>query len=124
MARIRTIKPIFFRSHAVADLPSDACRLTWIGLWTYCDDHGRGLDDPRLVKGEIWPLYDRITAKVVETHLHELAKEPDPMICRYVVDGRKYLHVVNWHKHQRVNRPGPSLVPQCPIPEHVEEDAA
>lgn len=113
MPRIRTIKPQFFRSHQIADLSSDACRLTCIGLWTYCDDAGRGIDDARVVKGEIWPLHDRVTAKVVEKHLAELAAGDDPIICRYVSAGRRYLHVVKWAEHQRVNRPTPSRIPPC-----------
>lgn len=116
MARIRTIKPGFFRSQSVAELPSDACRITWAGMWTYCDDHGRGIDDARLVKGEIWALHDRITAKVVETHLAALASADD-MICRYETAGRRYLHVVKWSEHQRVNRPQPSQFPPCPTHE-------
>lgn len=114
MARIRTIKPQFFRSADVAELPSDACRITWVGLWTYCDDAGRGLDDARLVKGEIWPLHDRMTAKSVESHLVALASAPDPLICRYEIAGRRYLHVVNWKRHQKINRPQPSQLPACP----------
>lgn len=114
MARIRSIKPGFFRSASVAELSSDACRITWIGLWTYCDDYGRGIDDSRLVKGEIWALHDRVTAKVVEGHLVDLADSEDPMICRYEMGGRRYLHVVNWRLHQKINRPTPSVIPPCP----------
>lgn len=114
MARIRTIKPTFFRSHDVADLPNDACRLTWIGLWTYCDDHGRGLDDPRLIKGELWPLHDRVTAKVVETHLQAMAKGDDPLICRYELKGKRFLHVPKWGDHQKVSHPTVSGIPPCP----------
>lgn len=40
MAKIRSIKPDFFTSEDVSALPLRA-RLTWIGLWTHCDDHGR-----------------------------------------------------------------------------------
>jgi hypothetical protein len=123
MARIRTIKPNFFRSHNVADLSTDACRITWAGLWTYCDDAGRGLDDARLVKGEIWPLHDRITAKVVEVHLTELADGDDPMICRYVIGAKRFLHVINWDKHQKINRPQPSRIDSCPIHDSFTESA-
>lgn len=49
MARIRTIKPSFFRSEDVAALPLRA-RLLWIGLWTQCDDQGRTKDNKQLIK--------------------------------------------------------------------------
>ena len=48
MGRIRSIKPEFFTSEVVAELPLST-RLTFIGLWTYVDDNGVGLDNELLV---------------------------------------------------------------------------
>ena len=110
MARIRTIKPAFFRSLTVTELPKPT-RLTWIGLWTYVDDSGRGVDDARLIKAELWPLDDDYTAKKVEKDLQLL--EANGSIRRYVVDGRKYLHIVEWH-HQRIDKPTPTVLPEPP----------
>lgn len=110
MARIRTIKPAFFSSLSNAELPK-ATRLTWIGLWTYVDDAGRAVDDPRLVKAAIWPLDDDYTTKKVDADLALLAKVGK--IERYKVAGRAYLRVVEWH-HQRINRPVPSTLPPSP----------
>lgn len=110
MARIRTIKPAFFSSLSNAELPKPT-RLTWIGLWTYVDDAGRAVDDPRLVKAAIWPLDDDYTTKKVDSDLALLASAGK--IERYVVDGRRYLRVVEWH-HQRINRPVPSTLPASP----------
>lgn len=110
MARIRTIKPAFFSSLTNAELPKPT-RLTWIGLWTYVDDAGRGVDDPRLVKASIWPLDDDYTTKKIDADLGLLAKAGK--IERYKVAGRRYLRVVEWH-HQRINRPVPSTLPASP----------
>jgi hypothetical protein len=110
VARIRTIKPGFFRSLTVTELPKPT-RLTWIGLWTYVDDAGRGVDDARLIKAELWPLDDDYPAKKVEKDLQLL--EANGSIRRYVVDGRKYLAIVEWH-HQRIDKPTPSLLPPPP----------
>jgi hypothetical protein len=121
LARIRAVKPAFFKSVSVAELPSDACRLTWIGLWTYADDAGRGVDDARLVKGEIWALHDKQTAKTVEKHLQAIADAG--MICRYETGGRRYLHVINWRRHQTINRPQPSMIPPCPVHDSFSEPA-
>jgi hypothetical protein len=107
MARIRTIKPGFFESEDVSVLPLRA-RLTWIGLWTQCDDHGRTKDNARLIKARIWPL-DDVTLRDVEDDLITLAAEG--RIVRYEVDGKRYLAVVNWRNHQTINRPSPSNIP-------------
>jgi hypothetical protein len=37
-----------------------------------------------------------------------------PALCRYEVDGRKYLHAVKWSNHQRVSHPRDSRIPACP----------
>jgi hypothetical protein len=107
MARIRSIKPEFFTSISVANLPIEA-RLTFIGLWTHCDDEGRCVDDARLIKAAVWPLDDR-TAADIETDLGALSE--GSLIARYVVRGRRYIAVTGWLEHQRINRPSPSKFP-------------
>lgn len=108
MARIRTIKPDFFRSDDVAQL-SYRARLTWVGLWTYVDDEGRGKDNARIIKGDLWPLEDGVTHKDVETDLGELSKAG--RIRRYEVDGEKYLLILKWTDHQRIAKPTASKLP-------------
>jgi hypothetical protein len=107
MARIRTIKPGFFRSEDVSALPMRA-RLTWIGLWTQCDDQGRTKDNPKLIKADVWPL-DPVTLTEIEEDLITLADHG--RIVRYEVDGRRYLEITNWSDHQSINRPTPSKIP-------------
>ena len=111
MARIRTIKPGFFESEDVSALPLRA-RLTWIGLWTQCDDHGRTKDNARLIKARIWPL-DEVSLRDVEDDLVTLADHQ--RIVRYEVDGKRYLAIVNWHEHQSINRPSKSTIPPPPV---------
>ncbi|MGH3095485.1 MAG: hypothetical protein ACRDMV_05730 [Streptosporangiales bacterium] len=107
MPRIRTIKPGFFRSEDVSTLPLRA-RLTWIGLWTHCDDQGRTKDNARLIKGDIWPL-DDVSLRDIEEDLETLSAHG--RIVRYEVDGRCYLAVTNWSDHQRIQKPSPSNIP-------------
>jgi hypothetical protein len=114
VARIRTIKPEFFTSLSVASLKLTA-RLTFIGLWTHCDDEGRCVDEARLVKAALWPLDDR-TAADVESDLRALAASA--LIIRYEVGGRRYLAVSGWAEHQRINRPTPSRIPPPPKGTH------
>lgn len=106
MPRIRTIKPEFFTSLSNADLSIPA-RLTFIGLWTHCDDEGRCVDDPRLIKAAVWPLERSV--KAIESDLQELEK--DNKIHRYIVADRRYLLITEWQTHQRINRPTPSKFP-------------
>lgn len=108
MARIRTIKPSFFSSLTIAELPIPA-RLTFVGLWTYVDDEGRGVDDPRLVKAELWPLDDDMTTRKVDAHLTAFAD--GGLIMRYQFSGRRYLQIIGWGEHQRINRPQQSKFP-------------
>jgi hypothetical protein len=110
MARIRTIKPEFFTSESVSALPYSA-RLTFIGLWTYCDDEWRGVDNVKLIRAAIWPLDDR-TLGDIEKDIDELAAHG--MVVRYTVNGRNYLHIPGMGTHQRVNRPTGSKLPAPP----------
>lgn len=110
MARIRTIKPEFFTSLTIADLPFTA-RLTFIGLWTEADDEGRLLYDPRLVRAAVWPLDDRSVEDVVND-VGALTERS--LIVHYKVDGREYLQINGWAEHQKINRPQPSKLPPPP----------
>jgi hypothetical protein len=108
MARIRTIKPDFFTSDTVSSLPLRA-RLTWIGLWTHCDDHGRCRDNVKLVKAAVWPL-DDVSIRDIEMDLNTLAD--CRLIYRYVgSDGKQYIQVTNWREHQKVDHPSKSNIP-------------
>jgi hypothetical protein len=111
MARIRSVKPSFFRSSTVTTLPLPA-RLTFIGLWTYVDDEGRGLDDSRLIKADIWPLDDHHTSKRVETDLCQIAAAG--LIERYTVSDKHFLRVRSWKEHQRISHPSRSEYPPPP----------
>jgi hypothetical protein len=114
MARIRTIKPSMFASLTVCSWPIPV-RWTFAGLFTYVDDKGRGLDETRLIKAELYPLDDAMTAKKVGQHLEAIEKNGP--LCRYRVDGATYLHITSWSEHQRINRPTGSRIPPCPTHE-------
>lgn len=111
MPRIRSIKPDFFTSEDVASLPYRA-RLTWIGLWTHVDDHGRAKDNPKLIRAAVWPL-DDLTLDDVVDDLDQLVAAG--RIVRYASDGSGFLAIVGWHDHQAINRPKDSRFP-APAP--------
>lgn len=110
MARIRSVKPEAFTSETLARCSVPA-RWTFAGLWCYVDDEGRGRSNAGLIKAAVWPLDDDVTVKHVASYLDEL--EAERLICRYEVDGKAYLHVVNFGEHQHPNRPSPSSQPAC-----------
>ncbi len=120
MARIRTIKPEAFTSRETSAM-TDAVFRTFTGLFCYVDDKGRGEDDADLIVAAVAPRIKTKTARVIAGHLAELARGDDAPLCRYEVDGVPYLHLVNFLKHQRINRPTPSKLPGCPKhdPEHL-----
>jgi len=107
--RIRTIKPSFWKDLDVCSLPVPI-RLHYIGLWNYADDEGRGIDEPRLLKGELWPMDNAITPKKIEDFMASL--QASGRILRYTSEGGDALFQVrNWSQHQVINRPQPSLLP-------------
>ncbi|MEU6664058.1 hypothetical protein [Streptomyces sp. NPDC046821] len=112
MARIRTIKPEAFTSESLAEVSVDAER-TFFGLLTQADDHGRHRDNAAIIAGLLWPLRAEHTSVHVEDDLHQLANAD--LVCRYTgCDGRRYLHIVTWSDHQKIDKPSQSRLPSCP----------
>ncbi len=112
MARIRTVKPEMFESESLAEC-SVTAMLTFIGLLTQADDSGRHRDHPAIIAGRLWALRPEHTATHVAQNLEELAAAG--LICRYTgCDGRGWLHIVTWERHQKIDRPSASRLPRCP----------
>lgn len=122
MARIRSIKPEVRKSLTVGGWPREV-RLSWVYLWGYLDDYGRGVDDTRLIIAECFPLDRDVTERKMDRWLSLMAEKPEhdlddePALCRYETGGRRYLHAVKWKEHQKVSHPQPSRIPPCPIHE-------
>ncbi|MFJ6574150.1 hypothetical protein ACIQNU_42845 [Streptomyces sp. NPDC091292] len=111
MARIRTIKPEAFFSESLAEVSVEAER-TFFGLLTQSDDHGRHRDNAAIIAGLLWPLRAERTSVHVEDDLQQLANAG--LICRYTgCDGRRYLHIVTWSQHQKIDKPSQSRLPSC-----------
>ena len=107
MARIRTIKPEFPQSETIGRLSRDA-RLLFIQLWTIADDAGRMRGASRMIASLLYP-YDDDAGKLIGKWLEEL--ESKGCIQRYDVDGSSYVQIVNWLKHQKIDRPSESRLP-------------
>lgn len=109
MARIRSIKPTFFRSRSVRALTSDE-KLVWIGLWVTADDAGRLMDEPEILVGDLWAL--SLNATKINRALDGLAAKG--RIFRYIVDEERYIQVNGW-EHQKISHPTPSDLPPAPV---------
>jgi len=117
MARIRTIKPEFFRHGGLFDAEQETglpLRLAFAGLWTACDKEGRFLWRPRELKLDCLPHDGIDFSRVLD------ALRTRGFIEKYSVEGVDYGFVPSWHRHQAVNnRETPSSLP-CPSKESIE----
>src|SRR5262252_4687486 len=111
MARYRTIKPELFADEKLTECTVDA-RFTFVGLLPFVDDMGRRQYHPRRIKSEVFPGDDDITANVVDACVQELAKAG--VVELYSVDGKRYLRIPHFLRHQVINRPGHCYVPPSP----------
>ena len=111
--RIRSIKPEFWRSQDIADLSVED-RLLFIGLWSYVDDNGVGVDLAPVIAADLFAFDlsrdSRDTLARVSGGLQRLAEAG--RIVRYEVDGKPFLEIVNWKKHQRIDKPNKPRFPQ------------
>ncbi|MGW3058457.1 hypothetical protein ACWC98_21350 [Streptomyces goshikiensis] len=115
MARIRTIKPEAFESEDLASVDVTAV-LTFFGLLTQADDSGRFRDHPAVIAGRLWALRPEHTPAHVAHDLKQLAEVG--LVCRYTgCDGKSWLHIVTWDRHQKINRASDSRLPRCPTHE-------
>ena len=113
MARIRTIKPEFWRNEALSNISSEACLLA-IGLLNHCDDEGYFNANPKLVESDVFPL--RNLSSTTTVLLRELSD------IGYInlfsgSDGKTYGHIVNFSKHQVINKKNSSKIKElCELP--------
>ncbi|WP_327255448.1 hypothetical protein [Streptomyces sp. NBC_01244] len=113
MARIRTIKPEWFQSEALAKVSLHAER-TFLGLISHADDSGRHKDLASLITGHVWMVRGDPDVTAVEQDLDALAGVG--VLCRYIgCDGKPNLHLVSWEKHQRIDKRSASRLSRCPL---------
>lgn len=101
MARIRTVKPEFFRHEGLQDLeianPGASCMLVFEGLWGHCDAQGVFEYRPRQLKLDILPFlpFD------METTLGLL--EEAGFVQVFENDGKRYGFISSFTEHQRLS---------------------
>lgn len=123
MARIRTIKPEFFKHEELHHLELETglpVRLAFVGLWTQCDREGRFRWQPRVLKTDILPFDDCDFSLVLD------ALHAGGFIQKYEAGGKWYGCVPTFHSHQTVNhREAESKIPEPPtLTETTRDDAS
>jgi hypothetical protein len=111
MARIRTIKPDFWTDEKLTECSMSA-RLLFIGSWNFADDNGNLEASAKQLKMKVFPA-DNIDCQPL---LDELINHG--ILMEYSVNGKKYLHIKGFKKHQVINRPSNSNIPQPLLTEH------
>lgn len=104
--RIRTIKPEFWQNETIACLP-EFTRLVAIALLNYADDHGYFMANHKLIAGNLFPFED--DSKKIPRAIQELSCV-DYLELGIDSKGRHVARVVNFDKHQRVDKPKPSII--------------
>lgn len=105
MARIRTVKPEIWTDERLTEC-SVSARLLFIGMLNFADDNGNQAYSAKRLKMQVFPA-DNIDTQplLVELITHGL-------LIEYSVSGEKYLHIKGFTKHQVINRPSKSRIPQ------------
>lgn len=65
-----------------------------------CDDYGRFDGRTSVIKNRLFPLKDNITNQCIEAAIRKLASVE--LVTLYVFEGKPYLHLPSWGKHQSV----------------------
>lgn len=114
MARIRNIKPDFFRHGDLYDLDKRTglpVRLLYIALWTVCDKEGRFRWRVREMRFDLMP-YD--SEEDLEACLKALFD--GGFVTSYEVEGARYGLVPTFKKHQRISGREVAEAPRFPGP--------
>lgn len=111
MARKRMIDPSFWEDEKLGSC-DPITRLLFMGLISQADDEGRLKGHPSLLRSIIFPYDESITAEIIEIWLTKLADSEHQLIRRYEVDNQKYIFITNFKKHQTINKPQKSKLPE------------
>jgi len=98
MARIRSIKPEFFKHLELQELENEYrgqyVMFVYAGLWTQCDKNGVFFYNSKVIKNEILPYIDFDMQKSLDI------LEKNKYFIKYTVNGRDYGFIQNFEKYQ------------------------
>jgi hypothetical protein len=113
MARIRTVKPEFWRHPVYARLPDDF-QLLALSLLTMADDEGYFRAEPALIRGDVQPFREDLGR--ISGGLQELSNQGWIEVKKHPKQGN-IGRILNFEKHQRVHHPTPSKLKSYFFPE-------
>jgi hypothetical protein len=116
MARIRSIKPEFWRSPSTAQA-SPRARLLYIAMWNWADDYGVGEWTPRELLGFAFPNDLDIGSAEFQSLCTEVATCFDTVF--YMVGKRRFYCIPAWDDHQKNERRA-----QGKYPRHYDPNSA
>lgn len=93
------IKPEFWSSETLMRVSRDA-RLTFIGLWNFCDDYGFCINSIRRIIGDIYPYDESVTEAKAKQWINELIEHKLMIPVDY--NSKHLLFVKGWGEHQTV----------------------
>ena len=102
MARNRMIQSDDFTCEAYANCSREA-RYLFDRMACFCDDRGVHPDSAKSLKMAVFPGDEDLTSADVQRMLDDLLA--NGLLQQFEADGRSWLHVVEWSKRQRVDRP-------------------
>lgn len=106
MARKRMIDPEFWSDEEIGQW-SHSARLFYIALWNFADDEGRFKAHDNLLKSQIFPYDNKV-------NIQNLKKEMNGKIQWYEIEGLQYGFIRNFNKHQKIDHPSKSKLPDPP----------
>ena len=124
MARIRSIKPEFFKHYELQELeisnPGHYIMLVYAGIWTQCDKNGVFFYNAKVLKNEILPYIDFDMQKTLDI------LEKEGYFKRYKHGNREYGYVQNFLKYQfptKGEKEAPAKYPMPPEKDDLGNDA-
>jgi len=104
MPRKRIIDPEYWSDEEVGSWTVEA-RLFYIGLWNFADDEGFLKAHPLLLKSQIFPYDTKLNIDQLKTIISN-------KVYWYEINGQQYGQIINFLKHQRIDRPSKSHIPR------------
>lgn len=113
MARARNLKPGLLKNE-VLGVADPLLTILFEGLWLLADREGRLEDRPLRIKAEVLPYRDGIDMDAMLDWL-----QANGFILRYEVQGKRFILVLEFVKHQNPHKNEPESV--IPAPEQIGE---
>ncbi len=121
MSRGRMIASEIWASSSFSKLSTFA-KLVFIGLITNADDEGKGIADPEVLKGKLFPRNSAaIRLTDIEKALSQIAREISVQIYTDNRDGTSIYSLTKWALWQKIPNPQPSIYPDSPTNKSMGE---